>query len=467
VARSESFDGWDPDKAAAYASYQTLYAVLEPLVRFASDGQSLEPGLAESWTYDAEGPSWTFVLRDGLVFSDGQPVTSDDVAFSEGVWADGPNFGSLYANIEKVRAPDDRTVVFDLFDPDTTLPILMSWSSSGVMPDDFGGRTRRDYFADPIGAGAFTVEEWSPGGRIVLARNENYYMPDRPYVDEVVIDVVTDANERATLFQSGQIDLSEYVSSQTAPQYGDDLVALPSSQVEHLSFNTTREPLDDRDLRLAIAYAIDYEAIVGGPFAGYGTPPQGILAPNLPHWAPPSKAPFSKDLEQARTLLAGSDHPDPGTLEVIYDSGLPTDHLIAQVIQSNLADIGIDVELSGLETGAFLDRAFGLDADMVLWNYGAISPDEIDPIGWILGTSWLFTGFETDTLLDQFFAYTATGSDSKKEAIVTDIQDGAIEDAQAIALAEFQVLQGVGAEVNGFASTPWGIYYWDPIWLDG
>jgi peptide/nickel transport system substrate-binding protein len=465
VARSESFDGWVLDSAAAYASYQTQYAVIETLVRSTPDGQSLEPGLAESWEYDPKGPSWTFVLRDGLVFSDGTPLTSADVAWSEGIWANGPNFGAVYAGIKKVRTPDDRTVVFELYDPDTTLPVVLSWSASGVMPEDFGGRTEEEYYEQPIGAGAFTVVEWSPGGRIVLRRNDRYYDPDRPYVDEVVIDVITDPNERAVQLQSGQVDIAEYVSPVTAAQYGDAIVALPESQVEHLSLNTTRAPFDDVDVRRAVGEAIDYEGIAGGPFAGYSSPPQGIIAPNLPNWAPPSVPPFAQDIEEAKDLLAGSKDPNPDTVELVYDSGLPGDHLVAQIVQSNLAEIGIDVELTGLETGAFLDRAFGLDADMVLWSYGAISPDVIDPVGWILGTSWLFTGWETDTLLDQWFAYTATDSAEEKQAIITEIQDEAIENAQAISLTEFQVLHAAREPVRGFASPPWGVYYYDPIWL--
>lgn len=467
VARSESFDGWVLDSAAAYASYQTQYAVIETLLRSTPDGQSLEPGLAESWEYDPEGPSWTFVLRDGLVFSDGTPLTSADVAWSEGIWAKGPNFGAVYAGIKKVRTPDDRTVVFELYDPDTTLPVVLSWSASGVMPEDFGGRTEDEYYEHPIGAGAFTVEEWSPGGRIVLRRNDRYYDPDRPYVDEVVIDVITDPNERAVQLESGQVDIAEYVSPVTAAQYGDTIVALPESQVEHLSLNTTRAPFDDVDVRRAVAYAIDYEGIAGGPFTGYSSPPQGIISPNLPNWAPPSVPPFAQDVEEAKRLLGGSKYPDPGTVELVYDSGLPADHLVAQIVQSNLAEVGIDVELTGLETGAFLDRAFGLDADMVLWSYSAISPDVIDPVGWILGTSWLFTGWETDTLLDQWFAYTATDSGEEKQAIITEIQDQAIENAQAISLTEFQVLHAVRDTVRGFASPPWGVYYYDPIWLAG
>lgn len=466
VARSESFDGWDPDAAAAYATYQTLYAVLEPLVRFTSDGQGLEPGLAESWTYDPDSTSWTFKLREGATFSDGSPLTADDVVFSADQWKQGANLGAVYAGISAVEAPDPQTVVFKLAGPDTTLPVILSWSAAAIFPKDFGGRTKEDYFASPIGAGAFTVAEWTPGGQIVLKRSEHYYLPDRPYLDEIVVDVVADANERALLFEAGQADISEYVSAVTAARYGDALIALPSSQIEHLSLNLKKAPLDDVNVRLAIAHGIDFEAITGGPFKGYGSPPRGIVAPNLPNWAPPSLPLFTRDIAEAQRLLAASKHPDPGPLELVYDSGIASDALVAQIVEANLAEIGIDATLSGLETGAFLDRAFGLDADMVLWSYGAISPDAIDPLGWFLATSWLFTGQETDTLFEQFLAYSAADTSAAKQAIITRIQDQALENAQAISLSEFQVLQATGPKVNGFASAPWGLYYWDPIWLD-
>ena len=111
VVRAESFDGWDPDKSSAYVSYQTTQAVLEPMVRFGSDGKSLEPGIAESWTYDDKRTAWTFKLRSGVTFSDGAPLTSADVAFSARTWADGPNFGILYSGIKRVETPSPDTVV--------------------------------------------------------------------------------------------------------------------------------------------------------------------------------------------------------------------------------------------------------------------------------------------------------------------------------------------------------------------
>ena len=467
VTRSESFDGWDQDKASAYASYQTLEAVLEPLLRSAANGKDLEPGIATSWTYDPSKLTWTFALRAGVTFSDGKPVTSADVAFSEGVWASGPNFGSLYSAIKKVETPNPQTVVFDMSTPFTTLPILMSWSSSGIMPKDYGGRTKQQFETSPIGAGAFTVTSWSPGGTIILTRNPHYYMTGRPYVDKIQIDVVADPNERAVLFQSGQTDISEYVSPNTAQQYGDAIKALPASQVEHLSLNTTRAPLDNLDVRQAIAAAIDYNAIVKGPARGYGLTPKGILPPNLGHWAAPTQPAYTLNLDKARQLLAAAGVQVGRTFEIVYDSGDGLDDLVAQIVQADLAKIGITVKLTGLETGAFLDRAYGLSADMVLWSYGAISPDMLDPMGWILGTSWLFTNFETKTLKAQYNAYNAATSDQAKEQIVTQVQDDALKNAQAIPLADYQVLQAVSPKVHGFASAPWGLYYWDTIWIKG
>lgn len=460
VIRGESFDGWNPDSAAAYATYQTLANVLEPLLRSNPEGDDVEAGVATEWEYDAAAQTWTFTLRDGVTFSDGTPITSADVAFSLDIWQAGPNFGSLYAGVVGVDTPDDRTIVFQMAGPDTTLPILMTWTSAAIYPADFGGRSEQDFFQDPIGAGAFTVESWSTGGDIVLAASENYYEPIG--VDRVVIRTVTDANQSAALIESGQADISEYLSASASDVYKDSLVALPPSQIEHLSFNTARPPLDDPKLREAIAYAIDYSAIIEGPFKGYGVAAAGILPSTVGHWGAPSVPNFTYDPDAAAAALAEV-ATVPSELEVVYDAANQTDNVVAQILREDLAELGIDLTLSPLETGAFLDRAYGGDADLVLWSYGAISPDTVDPLGWILGTSWLFSGADTAALAEKFAAYTATETDAEKQAIASRVQDQAIEDLPAVALTEFQVLYAVADRVTGFEATPWGMYRWSAI----
>jgi peptide/nickel transport system substrate-binding protein len=466
VVRYESFDGWVLDSAAAYASYQTQMAVIEPLVRFGADGKSLQAGLGKSWRSNATATRWMFTLQPSARFSNGQPVTSADVAFSAGIWKKGPNFGSTYAGIKTVETPNPSTAVFVLKAPDSTLPVKLSWSSSGIMPNHFGARTPAQYYQHPIGAGAFEVVSWTPAGQIVLKRNPYFYDHTRPYLDKIVIDVVKDNNERATMFQAGQADLVEYVSPDTASQYPQSsLDVLPPSQVEHLSMNTTTAPFDDLRVRQAVADAIDYKAIASGAMSGYGRPPTGIMAPNVAHSAPPSKPYFATDIAAAKRLIASSSHPNGATVTLVYDAGSGIDTLIAQIVKSNLAHIGITVNLQGLETGAFIGEAFGLKAPLVLWSYGPISPDASDPVAWFIGTSDLFTGYDVAWLQKQYNAYVATTSDTTKEAIITRIQDWYIDQVPAVALTQGSVIQAAASNVHGFESAPWGLYYYDRIWL--
>jgi peptide/nickel transport system substrate-binding protein len=464
VVRAETFDGWVLDAAAAYATYQTHPAVLEGLLRFASDGESVEAGLADEWEYDEKAQTWTFRIRDGATFSDGTPVTSADVAFSLDVWKQGPNFGPLYEVVRQVRTPDKRTAVFELNTPNSVFDSLLSASVSGIMPDDFGGASEDQFYRNPVGAGPYKVDEWSRGGEIVLSPNEHFYDTERPSFNRIVMDVVPDDSERAILFEAGDADIVEYVPAPIASQYGEDsLEELPPSQVIHLSMNTQRPPFDDLELRRAVAHAIDYQSIVEGPLKGFANAPTGILSPNIANWSPPSEDYFTTDLARARDELADSSQPGGVSAELIYDSAVREHELAAQVIQSDLDELGIDVELRGLETGAFVDRAFTLDADTVLWSYGPVSPDISDPLGWILGTSWLFTGFDIGPLGAIYDDYIAADSESERTELVTKFQDQAIRDAPAVAFAETEVIHALADGIEGFDPAPWGLFYYDTL----
>jgi ABC-type transport system substrate-binding protein len=161
--------------------------------------------------------------------------------------------------------------------------------------------------------------------------------------------------------------------------------------------------------------------------------------------------------------MAASTHADGSSVELIYDAANTTDALIAQIIQSDLVAVGIDVALTGLETLAFLDRAFTIDADMLIWSYGAISPDVSDPLGWIAGTGNLFTGADSTVLDAQRSTYLTTTDPAAKAVAITAIQDDAIDTAAAIALAETPTLHAASADLTGFAPAPWGLYYIDTI----
>lgn len=462
VIRAESFDGWNPDKAAAYSTYQTLSNVEEPLLMFGSDGHSIKPGIATKWVYDADAKTWTFTLRKGVKFSNGQALTPQDVIFSEKVWAAGKNYGSFYSDIAAVTSDSPDTVVFHMSTDDTVLPVIMTWSSSGIFPKNFGGVSETKFWQKPIGAGAFAVDKWATGGQTTLVANTHYYK--KVGVKKVVINTVTDANQGAALLQSGQADISEYLTPQDAEAYSGSVKALPSSQVEHLSFNTTRAPLNDVHVRRAIADAINTATIVKGAFKNYGEAPKGIIPSGLANWSAPDVPGPSFDVAKAKAELAQAPV-KPTQLEVVYDASNQTDNDVAQIIKQNLKAIGIDLKLSPLETGTFLDRAYGLKSDLVLWSYGPVSPDEIDPLAWISGTSWLFSGTSMDRIQQQVATYTAAQSAAAKRDVVRQVQDDAATQVPAVPLAQFQVLHAVSKRVKGFAPAPWGMYFWSDITL--
>jgi ABC-type transport system substrate-binding protein len=466
VSRYESFDGWVLDSASAYVSYNSHQAVMEPLLRFAADGYSIEPGLAEIWVYDPEALTITFTLYEGVEFSNGDPVTAEDVAFSLEVWNAGPNFAGSWDSIVAVTG-EGREIVLELAYPDNTILPVLSGSISGIMPKDFAGMTEDDFYRNPIGAGPFMVDEWSIGGRIVLKANPNYHDPERPKVDEVIIDVVTDQVENQILFEAGEAHVVEYLPATVTSQFDPaDVYVCAIHSLEHLGMNVLRPPFDDQNLRKAVAYAVDYDAVSAG-LDGLFAPPSGVLSPNIYNWAPPTEPYFRRDLTMARDLLAQSAYPDGVEAELVFDSGSDMDVLIAQVLKANLAEIGITVTLSGLETGAFLDRAFSVDADMAIWNYGAISPGIHDPFIWLAATEWLFSGWETDSMWDWFFAYSEAATDEEMQAIATEVQDLSFNEAHAIGIAEGSYTHAVSQDLTGFEAAPWGLYYYDTIAIGG
>jgi ABC-type transport system substrate-binding protein len=466
IANFETFGGWVLDGASAYGDYGFHLNVMEPLVRFAEDGESLEPGLAETWNYDPVGMTMTFTLQEGARFSNGDPVTVEDIVFSLEVWRAGPNFGPSWDSIAAITG-DGRDIVMELAYPDNTILPIMASSVSGIMPKDFGGLTEDEFYNAPIGAGPFQVEEWSLD-RVELVRNEFFYDPARPIVDRVVVQTIADEVERQILFEAGDTHINTLVNPVQAAQYDPADLYIPKTHaVDHLGLNVLGPPFDDVLARRAVAYAIDYQAIVDAMGANWVQLPSGILAPNIRGWVPPTEPYFRRDLAMAQDLLDESAAAGGIDVEVLFDSGAENHVLMAQILQANLAEIGINVTLTGLETGAFLDRAYGLDAEMTIWGYGAITPDISDPMIWIASTAWLFSGLETDTLWDDWFAYAAAETQADMDAAVTKIQDEAFENAAAIALAEGPYISAANQNLTGYWQAPWPLSYWDTIGLGG
>ena len=464
VSQGVFHEGWDPDAALEMSSIQYIQHVMEPLIRASADGETLEPGLAESWEYDEDALTFTFTLQPGAAFSDGTPVTTADIEFSVEQWLAGPAYGIIYESIESVEIIDDQNAVFHLAYADSSLATMLSWQSAAVMPKDFGGRTRDEYMANPIGAGPFAIESWSPNAELILVRNESYYHPERPYLDKIVISENSDLNQRMVAYESGDADLIVVPPDQMGSIPDDKLVVAPAHLLTYLGFNTTAAPLDDPVLRKGIALAIDFESLQGLGNGVYELPNGGI-PPNIADWAPPSEPYFSRDVEQAKALIAEAGA-EGLALELTYDTGNFNHDLVAQLIQSSLAEVGIDVTIVGLDTNSHLERAGSLDYDIDLWTMSAISPTAIDPVGYYLAVDYLYTGYPLDTLDTAFGDFISVDDDAAQQAAIAMVQDEILNEVPFVALFNSSIAYAVSSDVQGFAPAPWQGWWFDQIWLD-
>ncbi len=318
--------------------------------------------------------------------------------------------------------------------------------------------------ANPIGAGPYAVESWSPGAELVLTRNEHYHDPERPYIDRIVITETSDVNQRMIAYEANNAQLILVPPDQVPSVDASELVFAPHHLMTFLGFNTTAPPFDDVRVRRAIALAIDTDSLVA---LGNGTYEKGNggIPPNIAGWAPPSQPYYSRDVDAAAALLAEAGA-EGISVELTYDSGLVNHDLVAQVIQASLADIGIDVTIQALDTTSHIERTSSLEYEMDLWTMSAISPTAADPIGYYLAVSYLFTGFPMDVLEAGYLDFTGTTDPAAQDAAITMVQDEIFNEAPFVGLTNQQTAFAVKPSVHGFAPAPWATWWYDTIWLE-
>ena len=271
-ARHRDNTGLDPGAAVETDTIYVLDHIFETLFATSADGASVDPWLASGSEVSEDGKSWTVTLREGVEFSNGQPMTSADVKWSIQRAIDEAAFGFLLSAIESIETPDDMTVVFNTSFPWAPFLADLSVWAAAIMPADYAGMSAEEFFENPIGTGPFLFDEWVPGEYIRLVRNDNYWQEGKPYVDSVTWTQVPDDNTRVLQLEGGQAHIVQNVPLNLLDSLnekdGITATTFPATTVYWVSFNTTIEPFNDRHVRRAIAHAIDQDAIANAACSG-------------------------------------------------------------------------------------------------------------------------------------------------------------------------------------------------------
>lgn len=462
IGRTTPFDGFKLDQELLNESYAISASVIEPLIRVGDVGKKLEPGIAKSWEYNADNTQLTIHLTPGVKFSNGKPLTAEDVAFSVDVWKKGPNYGANYASIASTTIKDPQTIVFNLSAPDTSLPAFLCYSVAGVVPKDFAGMSEDAYWQKPIGAGAFSVSKWSTDGDVVLKKNPDYYRKGYPKVDQITNSFVPDVNSVALQLKSNQIDIVNQLDTVVAKSLDQSFIAdVPPHQTPTLIFNTTNQYLSNKNVRQAIGYALDYKSILKTGFNGYGTVPSSSLPPNLENSTKASNGYYKQDTAKAKQLLQGVTLPSK-PLTLTYSTSLGGQAAV-QIVQENLKKIGIPVELKAVDGGTWSGALSDGSFDMILFSTNANSPDLIDAPAYVAGTKMLYSQMDAAKLGQLITSYKATGDTKQKVGIVQQIDDYLTDEAPYLVLSDCKVIDARQTNIKGLNVQPWSTYYYDTL----
>ena len=414
LARQGEVTNLDPQKVPAFTSQRVFELVYSRLTSLTAD-LTVQPDLAESWTVSQDGKTYTFKLRQAK-FHNGDALTSADVKFTFDriLNVDGSVAKSLFTDIDHVDTPDDRTAVFVLKQPNVTILPYMASANASIVSQKVAQANGNDLSKKEaaIGTGPFTLAEWVPDNFMLLQANKDYFIQGLPYLDGVRINVVPDQAGLVAALRTKAADMAIIEDARAAQsvrqEEGITLDARPSPNYNLLFVNTARKPFDNLKVRQAISYAVDRQQIVDAVALGEGDV-TGPIAPALTQFAlPTSQYPsYTRDVDKARQLLQEA-NVSPIEFTMLTETSEPAYAKdIAQLVQQQLADVGIKMNIELLEFNQWVDRWLKADFDMAPGlNGGQADPDY-----------YVFRYFTTDGNLNFVTSYkNETASDAIKQA---------------------------------------------------
>lgn len=473
----------DPVLNDANVDIWILSNMYDTLLLPTDDGQSVQAGLATDWEMSDDGLTVTLKMREGIMFSDGKPITAEDVIWSldrarnpdNGIW----NF--LLAAVSEVTAPEEGTIAIKLSRPDPAILPALSVFNAAIMPkaafEAMPGTTdleKATAFAEnPVGSGPFTLESWDRGSTLKLVKNQYYWADGAdgkklPYLDGVTFEIIPDDATRILRVQSGELDGAELIPFARVAELQADpninMELFPSTRVQDIILNVRPEiggkpnPMSDVKVRQAMNYAANKDAIIQVVTFGVGTPTSSFMSTTTPLHAGNGPV-FPYDLEKAKQLMSESAYPDGFSASILTLAGNQDELGIATALQQMWAQIGIKLEIQQVDNATRTDQYRNGTFDM---RAGAWTNDIADP-GQI--TSYfaysptidaLHSGWKSEEVDSLFEASQSEIDIAKRTAQYARIQEVFNQDGPTILLYETPYPVALQDNVKGFNQIPLG-----------
>jgi peptide/nickel transport system substrate-binding protein len=471
AAFQNEWAGLDPHTVSSYSSYQILNNVLEGLT-FYDDNLNLVPWLAESWEQSEDGLTWTFKLREGVMFHNGREMTAEDVKWSFERLIDPETGGGNAARVGPpetvIEVIDDYTVAITHPEPFGIFPQSIGFDkSTGIVAKE--SLNEDGIIVQPIGTGPFKIAEVEGTTRILLEKNEDYWQEGLPYLDAVEITPIADNTVRETALRSGDVDWILRVAPQNVESLQADpnvvVSTAPQLSYDYMGINLTREPFNDVRVRQALALALDREQIAEAGNFGLAETIQGPTGPGSPWYF--DYAPYDRDVEKAKELLAEAGYPDGFEMELLPTVEYEETVQAAQVIQQQLAEIGITASINAPQWSEWLELEgnFKYDAYICNWN-GLIDADQYYFLQHKSDQVFNFTGYNNPEF-DELVTEARSISDfDQRYQIYEDLNKILVDDAPYIYMYNKVEARAYNPKVKGFVTRSDQANNFWTVWLD-
>lgn len=392
ASNTEIFKSFDPGvcfEVEPSIYVKNIYANLVTL-KMVNGAFTPSADLAEKWVQSDDGKTWTFYLKKGVKFANGDPVKASDVEYSykraitinkSPAWLFKDTLGLTESSIKAVN--DTTVTIVTNGAPSNIVLSVLAANIGGVLNakevkahetnGDMGQAWLTDHSA---GAGAYALKEWKRKTQIVLTVNKNYYAGE-PAIKTIFMRDIPEASDRYLSLKKGDVDVAWQITVEQAASLRDKsedvaLVSTAAQSLEYVAMNATWGPFKDNRVRQAVKYAIDYDAIIDKVREGFAIENQQFLA--IGYFGYKESNPYKRDINKAKKLMADAGYANGFEVEIVTNES-EIRRAEAVVVQSNLADIGIKSNIVVMQAAQMYDKYRNQGLQMIVAGWGIDYPD--------------------------------------------------------------------------------------------
>ena len=349
-------DSLDPHQTVAAGTREVLFNIFEGLVKPNSDGEMI-PAVAEKYTLSEDGTTYTFTLREGVKFHNGQTVTAQDVVYSINRCAAVPEgqekpLVAAFSAVKSVEALDEKTVAVTIAQRDLE---FISYMTAAIIPADYENQDTA-----PVGTGPFRFVSRTPQQDFVMERFEDYWGAPA-WLDKVTYKICENADALVMNLNGGSIDLCAHLTSAQASQLNQNFQVLEGTMnlVQAIYLNNQAKPFDNQLVRQALCYAIDRQGIMDMVADGHGTAVGSSIYPAFTkYFLPELVDKYPHDVAKAKELLAQAGYPDGFDMTISVPNNYQPHMDTAEVVAEQLREAGINVTIQPVEWSTWLDTIY-------------------------------------------------------------------------------------------------------------